>query len=554
MLPFSSAVLRGSLLLGVLGAAACAQDVDVDLADTGAGAPLELSRNARATGPLYGVRLPEDGMPKWWLGTDERGYLTYRPLKSNGDRLPDFSQVGYRGGTVDPPRLPALITLEPGGDGKNDTHAIQRAIAEMAKIPLDAEGRRGAILLKRGNYHLGQTVRLNVSGVVLRGEGQGEDGTVLTTYVRPNGKGVNAIVVGVDGSPQVAKEQYPIVDDYVPIGANSFRIGQNSGIVAGDNIVVVMSANRAFISAIGMDKIPPRKNGGKVSQWKPTSRFMVFQRQVREIGSDGLLKLDVPLPQSLAAKYGGGYVSKYTFAERISEVGVENMRGVSDFNPGPKDKEGRYIDEKHAANFIGMMGVENGWVRDVTSQYFTSGLVNIGRTGKRITVADCTSKLPVSQVTGGRRYSFNLNGELILMRDNRSEFGRHDFVLGSRVPGPNVFLNCVAVNSKSESGPHHRWSAGLLMDNVKTDHTMGAYNAGNRGSGHGWTGAQMVFWNTTAAKFQCDSPAGGRNWTMGGNFATKSISCSTWRVGNPSFPRSLYEAQLADRKAREGLN
>jgi len=44
--------------------------------------------------------------------------------------------------------------------------------------------------------------------------------------------------------------------------------------------------------------------------------------------------------------------------------------------------------------------------------------------------------------------------------------GRHDFVTRSRVPGPNVFLDSVAENSFADIGPHHRWSTGVLFDNI----------------------------------------------------------------------------------------
>ena len=61
---------------------------------------------------------------------------------------------------------------------------------------------------------------------------------------------------------------------------------------------------------------------------------------------------------------------------------------------------------------------------------------------------------------------------------------------------PNVFYNNKAIKSGTMSEPHHRWSSGVLYDNISVE-GPGAYlavlNRGNFGSGHGWAGAQTIF-------------------------------------------------------------
>jgi hypothetical protein len=73
--------------------------------------------------------------------------------------------------------IPVRETIWPvTGD---NTENIQTAINKVAARPLDAGGFRGAVLLKAGYYRMATPVKIDASGVVLRGEGMGDTGTVL---------------------------------------------------------------------------------------------------------------------------------------------------------------------------------------------------------------------------------------------------------------------------------------------------------------------------------------------------------------------------------------
>ena len=102
--------------------------------------------------------------------------LTYVP-DYKGNRILDFSNSGYGGGGVQLPAVQARVAVEPA-DG-DDSARIQAAIDQVSALPQNADGIRGAVLLKRGRYEVGTTLAIRASGVVLRGEGQGEDGTIL---------------------------------------------------------------------------------------------------------------------------------------------------------------------------------------------------------------------------------------------------------------------------------------------------------------------------------------------------------------------------------------
>lgn len=66
-----------------------------------------------------------------------------------GNRILDFSNAGYRGGGVEIPNIPVKSTVLPlDGDA---TERIQVAIDQLAKRPLDKNGFRGAILLKKAD-------------------------------------------------------------------------------------------------------------------------------------------------------------------------------------------------------------------------------------------------------------------------------------------------------------------------------------------------------------------------------------------------------------------
>jgi hypothetical protein len=113
-------------------------------------------------------------------GTD--GKLVY-VADSMGNKIPDFSNAGYKGGGVPVPYVAIKATLWPvvGDNSAN----IQAAIDKVSALPLDASGFRGAVLLKIGLYKLEKPLYIKASGVVLRGEGMSDIGTILYGILPP---------------------------------------------------------------------------------------------------------------------------------------------------------------------------------------------------------------------------------------------------------------------------------------------------------------------------------------------------------------------------------
>src|SRR4051812_45146962 len=130
------------------------------------------------------------------VGAD--GKLVYL-ADTNGDTIPDISSCGYQGGGVPiPTNIPVVLTLTNlAGDNRTQ---IQNAIATVGAMPIQPNGFRGAILLKAGVYSVSSSILLNKSGIILRGEGDGPNGTVLQMT------GGNVTILSMDNDGSSASE------------------------------------------------------------------------------------------------------------------------------------------------------------------------------------------------------------------------------------------------------------------------------------------------------------------------------------------------------------
>jgi hypothetical protein len=102
--------------------------------------------------------------------------LVYVP-DEQGNTVIDSSHAGYGGGGVPIPTVPVRETIWPVvGD---NTENIQTAIDKVSARTPDAGGFRGAVLLRAGYYRMATPLKIQASGVVLRGEGMSDTGTIL---------------------------------------------------------------------------------------------------------------------------------------------------------------------------------------------------------------------------------------------------------------------------------------------------------------------------------------------------------------------------------------
>ena len=461
-------------------------------------------------------------------------------MQPSGDMIMDFSRVGYRWGDEDIPDVPVKLVLSPPEDGGDATALIQNAVDLVSD---------GAVLLSKGIYNVYGTIRIGKSGVVLRGEGQDETGG---TVIRAAGTGQRDLIV-IEGSGKRHVDRLSsesnVIDDYVPSGRFWLRTSTARSFSIGDEVVIYRPSTREWISDLRMDQIPPRSDGGKITQWQPGKYDLYAERIITKINGD-TLHFENPVPMSLDRKYGGGSVFPYHYDGRIEGVGVENLLLVSDY---ASDE-----DENHGWNAVTIAVAEHCWVRNVTSKFFGMGLVSIDDYAKNISVLNCTCLAPKSQIAGSRRYSFHISqGQLCLVKGCKSDDARHDYATGAMNCGPNVFTDCTATNTHADIGPHQRWNVGTLYDNITTDGEICIQDRSNYGSGHGWAGANNVVWNCTASVIIVQSPwVSAYNWCIGstgrkspGKFTNPLRPDGVWMsAGEKASPAYLYEAQLLVRK------
>ncbi len=466
------------------------------------------------------------------LGPD--GRLIY-DVDKQGNRVPDFSSAGYAGNEFPIPEAPVRVRVSPrSGD---ETARIQAALDYVASLPAGTNDLRGAVLLEKGRHEVFGQLRMTNSGVVLRGEGPGTNGTVLVAVGTARRTLIR--IVGRDNPTVISNSNWQIADEYVPVGALSFRVRDASGLKVGDTVRALRPSTKEWIDFLGMTDF-----GGGLSDWrlvwKPGSRDLIWDRTVQTTVSN-LVTLDAPITTAMERRFGGGFVEKYTWPGRIKNIGIENLRLESDFDPhNPKD-------ENHSWFAITMENAEDAWVRQVTFEHFAGSAVAIYESCKKVTVADCRSIAPVSEDGGWRRNTFFTMGQQTLFLRCRAENGRHDFAAGLCAAGPNAFVDCQADLPTADSGAIQSWSSGTLFDNVRIDgNRLDLMNRGGDDAGAGWAAANSVLWNCVAAKIACENPPGAQNWAFGswGEFAGHGF----WRHSNETVePHSLFAEQLRER-------
>jgi hypothetical protein len=541
--------------------------------------------------------VPSPLAPLISMGSD--GKLVYKPYSEKGDRLMDWSHCGYKNSSVPIPMVAVAETLAPlEGQpepvtnmaypmGPDSRARIQAAIDKVAAMPAKTDGSRGAVLLKKGTYYVkgGLTIR---SGVVLRGEGDGEDGTILLLQSEKGGDA--ALHLGEPQgttNPVGEPDAVRIVEEYLPSGSLQLTVTDASQFKVGDDIHVVKTTNQAWIDHLGMGERLRHIRGGKEGAgkrpWQPEAYQFRHQRRIAAI--DGKrITLDAILPQSFEQKHGGGAVYKVDVSGIGTHSGVESLQIVSNYDTTVRD-ESKTSNFMNFATAVQVAGAQDSWVRNCTMKHFSFAAVNMSHNTRQITTRDTKCLEPIGPKRGGKRYAFNISGgTLHLFYNCYSEDSRHDFALGSRETGPFAFVRCTAVRGQ-QSEPHHRWSSGILYDNVITrDGTLAAINRGDSGTGHGWAAANTMFWNCDAKSIVVMDPEtdGENNFAIGyrGTFdpatGTQGLRYANDRAGywgtpqegrfygfalmgsghiespdGPVKPDSLFEQQLIDRIGKD---
>jgi hypothetical protein len=462
------------------------------------------------------------------MGEDER--LSYTP-DSLGNRIVDFSYCGYMAGELDIPKVPVRVTV-PAREG-DATRRIQAAIDHVGNLPVDANGIRGAVLLGAGMHRVLSGIVIRKSGVVLRGETGATllaDGRTRETVIRVLGQ----------NDPKL-REKIKVSADYVPVNAMSFEV-ENAGLLkTGDRVRLQRPSTAEWIRKLGMEEF-----GGETGWlgWKAGQRDITWDRKITAITGNAIT-IDAPLTTALESKFGGGWVIPYEWPGRISQVGIENMHIESTFDPQ------NLKDEDHRWMGITLENAENAWVRQVQFKHLAGSAVAVYASASKVTVEDCKSIEPVSEIAGQRRNTFFTEGGQTLFQRCFAENGNHDFAVGFCAPGPIAFVQCESRLPHNFSGAIDSWASGILFDIVNIDgHALSFKNRGQDGQGAGWTASNSVFWQCSASRAENFGPPGAVNFAFG--IWAQFAGDGHWENANEHIqPRSLYYAQLSDRLGKQ---
>jgi hypothetical protein len=462
---------------------------------------------------------------------DAKGAITC--TKDNlGNQIPDFSYAGYASSEKPIPSIENKIFVPK--QEQDATRIIQSAIDYVSSLKPNKLGYRGAVLLDKGVFKISGTLYIKHSGVVIRGSGTTQNGTLLL------GTGLNREsvikVVGIDDRKY--QETYAVVPVFTPLGTQIVQLQNAAQLKVNDEIAITQPLTEKWIKELKMEEF-----GGETAWvgWKKGDWDVTWNRTITQIKGNEIT-LNAPLTMALDANFGQAKVQSYSWLGRIETIGIENLLLKSEYDlSNPKDEQHRWF-------AISMENVKNAWVKQVNFKHFSGGAVSLLQSTQQITVEDCISLEPVSEIASFRRHTFYTEGQQTLFQRCYSEYGYHDFAVGGfGTAGPNVFVQCESHLPFENSGAIGSWATGILFDIATIDGQALSYNNREQnGRGAGWTAANSVIWESSASKVECYNPPTAQNWAFGvwGQFSGNGH----WKDVNAHIsPRSLFYTQLEKR-------
>jgi len=449
--------------------------------------------------------------------------------------LLDYSYCGYHCSERPIPVVKTVTFVTPSG--QDDAARIQAAINWVSQQKADKQtGFRGAILLGEGIFTLSEPLRIRTSGVILRGSGRGK------TVLRKTGYDRGAAIY-IEGTRDIlAKDTFDVAD--AQAGAMNLLLTHHSPLQQGQRLAICRPSTLEWIDALGCASFGGGKRMGYWA-WHPGDIDLRWNRQITAVNGKQVT-LNVPITCSIEQRWGGAKAIVYENKGLISECGVENLSLESDYD------HARPLDEDHCWDGIYIAEAEDCWVRMVNFQHFAGSAVVIQKSAQQVTVEDCISQQPVSEIGGYRRRTFLTFGEMTLFQRCYSEHGINDFAVGHTASGPNAFVQCESYESLGPSGAISSWAPGILFDIVNIDGNDIVFkNWELEKFGAGWSTANSTMWQCTASGLFCYSPDSlNRNYSRG---------CWGQIQGNGEYtemnehvkPYSLFASQLEKRLGRD---
>ena len=447
----------------------------------------------------------------------------------------DYSYCGYHRSEQPIPSVKVATYVQPSG--ADDAAHIQAAIDWVSRQKPDKlTGMRGAVLLSEGTFTLSEPLRIRTSGVILRGSGR--DKTIL----RKTGYDRGALLY-IEGTRVISVKDTLTVSDITP-GAMVCPVqGGIAALKPGTRLAIIRPSTQEWIASLGCQSFGGGQRMGYWA-WHPGDIDLRWNRQIMAVNGNELT-LNAPITSSIESRWGGGKAIIYEQQGVIAECGVENLSLESDYNHTLP------LDEDHCWDGVYLADAEDCWVRMVNFRHFAGSAVVVQKSASQITVEDCKSLDPISEIGGFRRRTFLTFGEMVLFQRCYSEHGINDFAVGHTAPGPNAFVQCESYESYGPSGAISSWAPGILFDIVNIDGNDIVFkNWELEKFGAGWSTANSMMWQSTAAGLFCYSPDSlNRNHSYG---------CWGQIQGNGEYgqmnehvqPYSLFASQLEKRLGR----
>jgi hypothetical protein len=265
----------------------------------------------------------------------------------------------------------------------------------------------------------------------------------------------------------------------------------------------------------------------KESDWAGmASRFpgLAYQRQILSIDATaGTITIDAPIRYALLTRDSA---MVHAAPPMLEEVGIEgfsigNSQITTPTGWGEEDytTAGTAGHAAHNSYAINVVGVRNGWIRNVRSfkpsgntsgaHILSNGIVLSSTRG--VLVDSCEFGFAQYGGGGGNGYSFRVSGNENMVRDSRSWFCRHGLVLSSMYASGNVFLRGHDKETGVQTGltgseptngygsdNHMHFSHANLFDNCTSEGSvyLAQYRPYGSDPRHNLTAAHTLYWNT----------------------------------------------------------
>ena len=365
----------------------------------------------------------------------------------------DFSHAGYKGGGVRIPdvRVARTVKATAGRQHRADSSGHRRGVEASRPTRTDFEA---PCCSNAGTYDVAGSLRIAASGVVLRGSGSGDDGTILRVTGAPH----RVFTVAGTGTWQPDVTRATMTDAYVPAGASSVTVDSAASFRAGDAVVIQRAVDRSVDPLHEHGHARARRQAADVAQGRHGPHTRSDHRS-RLRQAQLVLRSTCRLSDSFDAAYlnppGTIRCEVHVSRAASSRSGVESLR-VTRSRAGQAYQRGAVhvaLDERRHRR----MGA-----RRRVGRHPEQHDVRIDR-AQGDDRRRCSIQHTLPFTAAAAPADFAISGTQILLdRSSVTGEGVWPVVTQVGVIGPNVVLNFKSTTAGI--APHQRWATGLLVD------------------------------------------------------------------------------------------